>query len=60
MKIAIRKGRVIDPASKFDAVADVFIAAGKVIAIGEQPADWASKMPTAASSHRGWLILRCM
>jgi dihydroorotase len=40
MKIAIRSGRVIDPASKFDAVADVFIVAGKIAAIGDAPADW--------------------
>ena len=42
MKIVVRKGRVIDPASKFDAQADVFIAAGKIVAIGDQPADWRS------------------
>ncbi len=42
MKIALRKGRVIDPASGFDAVTDIFIAAGKVVAIGEQPTDWRS------------------
>ncbi len=42
MKIAIRKGRVVDPASKFDAPADVFIAAGKIVAIGQQPTDWHS------------------
>ena len=42
MKIAIRNGRVIDPASNFDAQADVFIAASKIVAIGEQPADWSS------------------
>ena len=42
MKIAIRNGRVIDPASNFDAHADVFIAASKIVAIGEQPADWHS------------------
>ena len=35
MKIAIRNGRVIDPASNFDAQADVFITASKIIAIGE-------------------------
>jgi dihydroorotase len=40
MKIAVRKGRVIDPASGFDAIADVFIAAGRIVAIGAQPADW--------------------
>jgi dihydroorotase len=42
MKIAIRKGRVIDPASSFDAQADVFIAAGKIVAIGDAPAGWHS------------------
>lgn len=42
MKIAVRKGRVIDPASGFDATADVFIAASKIVAIGAQPADWHS------------------
>jgi dihydroorotase len=42
MKIAIRKGRVIDPASGFDAVADLFISAGKIKALGAQPADWRS------------------
>ncbi len=42
MKIAIRRGRVIDPASNFDAQADVFIAASKIVAVGEQPADWHS------------------
>ncbi len=40
MKIAIRGGRVIDPASDIDTVADVFIAAGKIAAIGDAPADW--------------------
>ena len=42
MKITIRNGRVIDPASKFDAIADVYIAAGKIAAIGTAPADWHS------------------
>jgi dihydroorotase len=42
MKIAIRGGRVIDPSSQFDATADVFIAAGKIAAIGTAPADWHS------------------
>lgn len=37
MKIHIRNGRLIDPASKHDAKADVFIAAGKVVGIGVQP-----------------------
>lgn len=40
MKIAIRKGRVVDPATSLDRVADVFIAAGKIVGIGSAPADW--------------------
>lgn len=36
MKIRIKNGRVIDPASQFDARQDVYISDGKVIAIGEQ------------------------
>ena len=34
MKILIKNGRVIDPASKFDAVCDVAIAAGRIVSIG--------------------------
>ena len=34
MKILIQGGRVIDPASNFDAVADVAIAAGRIVGIG--------------------------
>jgi dihydroorotase len=40
MKIAIRNGRVIDPANQIDRVADVFIAAGKIVGFGATPADW--------------------
>ena len=36
MKIRIKNGRVIDPASQFDARQDVYISNGKIIAIGEQ------------------------
>lgn len=42
MKIAIRNGRLIDPANHVDQVADVFIAAGKIAAIGSAPSDWHS------------------
>ena len=41
MKILIQNGRVIDPASGFDQQADVAIAAGRIIAIGQVPADFA-------------------
>ena len=40
MKIQIKHGRVIDPMSRRDGVADIFIAAGKIVAIGEAPADF--------------------
>ena len=35
MKILIKNGRVIDPASGHDAVADVAIAAGRIVSIGK-------------------------
>ena len=40
MKIHIKNGRLIDPANKIDALHDVFIAAGKIVAIGTQPNDF--------------------
>ena len=40
MKILIQNGRVIDPASGTDTVADVAIAAGRIIAVGALPADF--------------------
>jgi dihydroorotase len=38
MKIHIKNGRLIDPASKTDKPLDVFIAAGRVVGIGNAPA----------------------
>lgn len=49
MKILIRGGRVIDPASGFDHVADVCVAAGKVVSIGREPADFAAQRVIEAS-----------
>ncbi len=40
MKMAIRKGRVIDPATGLDQVQDVFVAAGRVVGLGTAPADF--------------------
>jgi dihydroorotase len=40
MKILIQNGRVIDPASGFDQTADVAIAAGRIVAVGQAPADF--------------------
>jgi len=41
MKILIKNGRVIDPASGTDSQADVALAAGRILAIGQVPADFA-------------------
>ncbi|VTU40545.1 Dihydroorotase [Variovorax sp. PBS-H4] len=40
MKILITNGRVIDPATALDKQADVAIAEGKLLAIGDTPADF--------------------
>lgn len=40
MKLLIQNGRVIDPASGFDQIADVAIAAGRIVAVGAAPADF--------------------
>jgi dihydroorotase len=37
MKISIKNGRVIDPASGLDAVKDIYIAAGRIVAMGDMP-----------------------
>jgi len=37
MKLAIRNGRLVDPASGHDAVADLFIADGRIAALGSAP-----------------------
>ena len=41
MKLLIKGGRVMDPASQRDEIADVAIAAGRIIAINNIPADFA-------------------
>ena len=40
MKIEIRNGRLIDPKHEIDRKASLYIAAGKVAAVGEPPAGW--------------------
>ena len=40
MKIAIKNGRVIDPASGLDQVQDIYTAAGRIVAMGAAPADF--------------------
>ncbi len=40
MKILIQNGRVIDPASRFDQICDVAVAAGRLVAINQVEADF--------------------
>lgn len=54
MKILIQHGRVIDPASGRDEVADVAIAAGRILGIGQPPADF---NPSRRIDARGCWVL---
>ena len=49
MKIAIKGGRVIDPMNQRDGVADIYVAAGKIVAVGEAPADFHANRTIDAS-----------
>ncbi len=48
MKIEISGGRVIDPKNGVDRVATLYVAAGKVAAIGEAPAGWTANRKVEA------------
>ncbi len=48
MKIHIKNGRLIDPASGTDAQQDVFIAAGRIVAIGAAPHGYTANRTIAA------------
>jgi dihydroorotase len=43
MKLVIRHGRLIDPASSHDAVGDLFIADGRIAALGAAPAGFVAE-----------------
>ena len=49
MKIHIKNGRVIDPMSARDEIADIFIAAGKIVGNGRAPADFHANRTLDAS-----------
>ncbi len=49
MKILIKNGRVIDPASKFDTVCDVAIAGGRIVSIGQVASDFVANKTIDAS-----------
>lgn len=40
MKILIKGGRIVDPASGLDKVGDLAIAAGRIVGVGQAPADF--------------------
>ncbi|MDR2365928.1 MAG: dihydroorotase [Zoogloeaceae bacterium] len=40
MKIVIQNGRVVDPKNQIDQIADVCVAAGKIVSVGVPPADF--------------------
>ena len=43
MKILIKNGRIVDPASGRDSIGDVAIAAGRIVALGEVNADFGAE-----------------
>jgi dihydroorotase len=53
MKILITGARIIDPASGLDTTGDVAIAAGRILALGQAPADFA---PSKTMDARGWVV----
>ncbi|WBY03703.1 dihydroorotase [Ramlibacter tataouinensis] len=53
MKILIKNGRVIDPASNRDEIADVALAAGRIVAIGGTPAGFS---PARVLDARGCIV----
>ena len=54
MNILIQGGRVIDPATQLDTVADVAIADGKILTIGTAPVDF---IPQATIAAKGCVVM---
>jgi dihydroorotase len=53
MKILIANGRLVDPASRLDRPGDLAIAGGRIVAIGEAPADF---QPERRIDARGCIV----
>lgn len=53
MKILIKNGRVIDPARNFDEIADIALAAGRIIGIGQAPQGFT---PSRTLDARGCVV----
>src|ERR1017187_6741931 len=49
MKIHIKNGRLIDPKNNIDTRADLFVAAGKVAAVGRAPAGFSARRVIGAA-----------
>lgn len=49
MRIVIRNGRVVDPANKIDAIANVYISDGRIAAVGNAPAGFSADKEIDAS-----------
>ncbi len=54
MNLLIQHGRVIDPASGLDQHCDVALAAGRIVALGQAPADF---VPRRVLDARGCIVL---
>lgn len=50
MKIHIKNGRVIDPKNNIDSVQDLYIAAGKIVALGQPPEGFSANQTIDASN----------
>lgn len=50
MKLEIINGHLVDPKNEIDQQANVYIADGKIIAVGKQPADWQADQSIDAKS----------
>ena len=51
MKIHIKNGRLIDPKNGIDAQRDIYIAAGKIVAVGHAPANFAANRTIDAAGR---------
>jgi len=50
MKIHIKGGRVVDPGNGIDAIQDVYLAAGKIVALGEAPRGYSANRTIDATN----------
>ena len=56
MKIHIRNGRLIDPASNIDKAPDLFIADGRIVGAGNAPAGWGADGANSVLDASGCIV----